>query len=64
MPAKGFRWQKPGAIITQFQKKLYVIIKLNFRNFKMFYEPVAIFPKSVDEYSANYIYNPLVYQII
>ena len=53
-------------IITFFQKKLYdtgMIIKLNFRNLKMFYGLVTSLPRSIDGYLANYIHSILAYAL-
>ncbi len=51
-------------VITLFQKKLYdtrMIIELNFRNLKMFYNLITSLPRSVDGYFANYIHSILAY---
>jgi hypothetical protein len=51
-------------IITLFQKRLYdtrMIIELNFRNLKMFYNLVTSLPRSTDGYFANYVHSILAY---
>ena len=53
-------------IITAFQKRLYdtrMIIELNFRNLKMFYELVTSLPRSISGYFANYLYAMLAYAL-
>ena len=53
-------------IITFWQKKLYdtrMIIKLRFRNLKMFYGLITSLPRSVNGYFANYIYSLLAYAL-
>lgn len=53
-------------IMTGFQFRLYrtrMLIELNFRNLKMFYNLVTSLPRSVNGYLANYIYSLLAYQI-
>ena len=54
-------------IMTKFQEILYdtrMLIELNFRNLKMFYNLLTSMPRSIDGYFANYIYSLLAYQII
>ena len=54
-------------IMTKFQEMLYqtrMLIELNFRNLKMFYNLITSMPRSIDGYFANYIYSLLAYQII
>lgn len=49
---------------TAWQNLLYdtrVIIELNFRNLKMFYNLETSLPKSLDGYFANYVYSLLAY---
>jgi hypothetical protein len=51
-------------MITFFQKKLYdtrMIIELNFRNLKMFFNLLTSLPRSIDGYLANYIHSILAY---
>jgi len=51
-------------VITFFQKKLYdtrMIIELNFRNLKMFFNLVTSLPRSINGYFANYIHSILAY---
>jgi len=51
-------------VITFFQKKIYdtrMIIEINFRNLKMFFNLVTSFPRSIDGYLANYIHSILAY---
>jgi len=51
-------------IITAFQKSLYdtrMMIELNFRNLKMFYNLETSLPRSLDGYLANYTYSLLAY---
>lgn len=53
-------------LITAFQKRLYdtrMIIELNFRNLKMFYELVTSLPRSISGYFANYLYSILAYTL-
>jgi Transposase DDE domain len=65
---KRVLFAKPRAnmkkLITVFQKKLYdtrMLIELNFRNLKMFYNLETSLPRSVDGYLANYTYSLLAY---
>lgn len=51
-------------MITAFQKRLYdtrMLIELNFRNLKMFYDLETSLPRSLDGYFANYVYSLLAY---
>jgi len=51
-------------VITFFQKKIYdtrMIIEINFRNLKMFFNLVTSFPRSIDGYLANYTHSILAY---
>ncbi len=51
-------------VITDFQKRLYdtrMLIELNFRNLKMFYDLETSLPRSIDGYVGNYIYSLLAY---
>ncbi len=55
-----------GKLITGFQFRLYqtrMLIELNFRNLKMFYNLVTSLPRSVNGYLANYIYSLLAYLV-
>jgi hypothetical protein len=65
---KRMLFTKPRAnmkkLITGFQKKLYdtrMLIELNFRNLKMFYNLETSLPRSVDGYLGNYVYSLLAY---
>lgn len=52
--------------MTELQGKLYdtrMLIELNFRNLKMFYELETSMPRSLDGYFGNYIYSLLAYMI-
>ena len=54
-------------IMTKFQEKLYgtrMLIELNFRSLKMFYDLVTSLPRSISGFFANYVYALLAYQII
>lgn len=56
--------KKMKKLITEFQKKLYdtrMLIELNFRNLKMFYNLITSMPRSITGYLANYIYSLLAY---
>ena len=66
---KGFLFAKPRKnmkkLITDFQFRLYntrMIIEINFRNLKQFYNLITSLPKSINGYFANYIYSLLAYQ--
>lgn len=51
-------------LITSFQYHLYntrMLIELNFRNLKMFYNLQTSMPRSVDGYLGNYVYSLLAY---
>jgi len=51
-------------IATEWQTRLYntrMLIELNFRNLKMFYQLETSLPKSVDGYLGNYTYSLLAY---
>jgi hypothetical protein len=65
---KRMLFAKPKAnmkrLATAFQTALYdtrMLIELNFRNLKMFYNLVTSLPRSIDGYIANYIYALLAY---
>ena len=65
---KRILFVKPRAnmkkVITVFQKKLYdtrMLIELNFRNLKMFYNLETSLPRSLDGYFGNYTYSLLAY---
>ena len=65
---KRILFAKPRAnmkkLITAFQKALYdtrMLIELNFRNLKMFYNLETSLPRSVDGYLGNYVYSLLAY---
>lgn len=65
---KRILFAKPRAnmkkLITDFQKKLYdtrMLIELNFRNLKMFYNLETSLPRSIDGYFGNYTYSLLAY---
>jgi hypothetical protein len=65
---KRILFAKPRAnmkkMITGFQKALYdtrMLIELNFRNLKMFYNLETSLPRSVDGYLGNYVYSLLAY---
>lgn len=56
--------KKMKKLITEWQKKLYdtrMLIELNFRNLKMFYNLITSMPRSITGYFANYIYSILAY---
>jgi Transposase DDE domain len=56
--------KKMRKLITDWQKKLYdtrMLIELNFRNLKMFYNLITSMPRSIDGYFANYVYSILAY---
>jgi len=49
---------------SEMQEKIYdtrMLIELNFRNLKMFYDLVTSLPRSIDGYLANYVYSLLGY---
>lgn len=51
-------------IVTDWQNDLYdtrMLIELNFRNLKMFYNLETTLPKSIDGYLGNYVYSLLAY---
>ena len=63
-----FLFAKPRAnmkkLATKWQLDLYntrMLIELNFRSLKMFYQLVTSLPRSVDGYLGNYIYSLLAY---
>jgi hypothetical protein len=65
---KRILFAKPKAnmkrLITAFQNALYqtrMLIELNFRNLKMFYNLETSIPKSIDGYLGNYVYSLLAY---
>ncbi len=65
---KRILFAKPRAnmkkVITDFQKRLYdtrMLIELNFRNLKMFYDLETSLPRTIDGYLGNYIYSLLAY---
>jgi Transposase DDE domain len=65
---KRILFAKPRAnmkrIATQFQTDLYntrMLIELNFRSLKMFYNLVTSLPRSVDGYLGNYAYSLLAF---
>jgi hypothetical protein len=65
---KRVLFAKPKAnmkrVTTAFQYHLYntrMLIELNFRNLKMFYNLITSLPRSIDGYIANYIYALLAY---
>lgn len=65
---KRILFAKPRAnmkrIATEWQNKLYdtrMLIELNFRNLKMFYNLETSLPRSLDGYFANYTYSLLAY---
>lgn len=65
---KRILFAKPKAnmkrIITKFQNALYqtrMLIELNFRNLKLFYNLLTSLPKSIDGYLGNYVYSLLAY---
>ena len=54
-------------IATWFQAKLYetrMIIEINFRNLKCFYNLITSLPRSVNGYLANYIHSLLAYVLV
>jgi hypothetical protein len=56
--------KKMKKLITDFQKRLYdtrMLIELNFRNLKMFYNLITSMPRSINGYFANYVYSLLAY---
>jgi len=65
---KRILFAKPRAnmkkLITEFQKKLYdtrMLIELNFRNLKMFYNLETSLPRSIDGYFGNYVHSLLAF---
>lgn len=65
---KRILFAKPKAnmkrLTTDWQHALYqtrMLIELNFRNLKMFYNLLTSLPRSVDGYVANYVYSLLAY---
>ncbi len=63
---KRILFAKPRAnmkkMITEFQKRLYdtrMLIELNFRNLKMFYDLETSLPRSINGYLGNYVYSLL-----
>lgn len=51
-------------LMTAFQNALYqtrMLIELNFRNLKLFYNLETSLPKSIDGYLGNYVYSLLAY---
>lgn len=65
---KRILFAKPRAnmkrIATKWQRRLYatrVLIELNFRNLKMFYNLETSLPRSLDGYFGNYTYSLLAY---
>jgi hypothetical protein len=65
---KRILFAKPKAnmkrLITSWQKDLYdtrMLIELNFRNLKMFYNLITSLPRSVNGYLGNYIYSLLAF---
>ena len=65
---KRILFAKPKAnmkrLMTSFQNALYqtrMLIELNFRNLKMFYNLETSLPKSIDGYLGNYVYALLAY---
>jgi len=65
---KRILFAKPKAnmkkLITDWQNTLYetrMLIELNFRNMKMFYNLVTSLPRSIDGYLGNYAYSLLAY---
>lgn len=65
---KRILFAKPRAnmkkVITSFQKALYdtrMLIELNFRNLKLFYNLETSLPRSIDGYLGNYTYSLLAY---
>jgi len=65
---KRILFAKPKAnmkrLITLWQNALYetrMLIELNFRNLKMFYNLVTSLPRSIDGYLGNYAYSLLAY---
>ena len=51
-------------LIASFQKQLYdtrMLIELNFRNLKMFYDLETSLPRSLDGYFGNYTYSLSAY---
>ena len=65
---KRILFAKPRAnmkkLATDFQKKLYdtrMLIELNFRNLKMFYNLETSIPRSIDGYFGNYVYSLLAF---
>ena len=65
---KRILFAKPKAnmkrLMTSFQNALYqtrMLIELNFRNLKLFYNLETSLPKSIDGYLGNYVYSLLAY---
>jgi len=65
---KRILFAKPKAnmkkIATEWQLNLYrtrMLIEINFRNLKMFYNLETSLPRSIDGYFGNYIYSLLAY---
>lgn len=65
---KRILFAKPKAnmkrLMTEFQSRLYdtrMLIELNFRNLKMFYNLVTSLPRSIDGHLGNYAYSLLAY---
>jgi hypothetical protein len=65
---KRILFAKPKAnmkkLATDWQDALYntrMLIELNFRNLKMFYNLETSLPRSIDGYLGNYIYSLLAY---
>ena len=68
MEHKRLLFAKPRAnmkrLATDFQNRLYdtrMLIELNFRNLKMFYNLETSLPRSIDGYLGNYVYSLLAY---
>ena len=56
--------RKMKRLITDWQNALYetrMLIELNFRNLKMFYNLETSLPRSIDGYLGNYVYSLLAY---
>lgn len=65
---KRLLFAKPRAnmrrLATEFQNRLYdtrMLIELNFRNLKMFYNLETSLPRSIDGYFGNYVHSLLAY---
>ena len=65
---KRILFAKPRAnmkrLATELQNRLYdtrMLIELNFRSLKMFYNLETSLPKSIDGYFGNYVYSLLAY---